>query len=182
MQIKLNNGGKVLAKIGLPYTNPADVTKFSSIHSNPPKGPIEYPAIVEKNYGDGVVIWNSAQFESFTPEYVSQCKVFANLINHLIKKDPYFISDANPFVDITVFEQPENNRTLVNFVNQQEHYPFIPCQNVSAKIKIDDRKIDKVIQLSTGKEIPFALFKNYAEINIGNLEIYDAVIINYKAS
>ena len=51
--VHLRPGAQVLGTMVLPYTDPADPTKYASIHNNPPGVPTDHPSIVLNQYGEG---------------------------------------------------------------------------------------------------------------------------------
>lgn len=97
-------GADVIAKITLPYHSEAYA--FSSIHSNPPGVPTEYPAVVKKHLGDGMVIWSSASIEGRS----SLCyqKILLNLLKEV---------GVGKF---TVDTNASQNTEIVTFMNEKE--------------------------------------------------------------
>ena len=95
-----NYTGEVKAKIVLPYTDPDDYTVFASIHSNPPAKATEKPAIIEKSYGKGKVIWTSATIE------LDDRENFKNIFTAIVKAnvDLKITTQASKFVETVIFK------------------------------------------------------------------------------
>ena len=61
---RLTKDVDVIAHLTLPYIDENDPSRYSSIHSNPPAEPTEYPQMVSARYGKGRVIWSAAPIEN----------------------------------------------------------------------------------------------------------------------
>jgi len=178
IKAKPANEDEVLATITLPYTDPADHTKFASIHSNPPGIPTEYPAIVMRSFGKGKVVWVAGDLELM--KYDPQRKVFTNLIKSLAQKPFSFESDAPKSVEITLFHQGESKRYIINFLNFQEELPNIPISGITCRIKLEGKKATKLVKLPEEEEIPFELKGNYVEFKTPQLETFLMLALNYE--
>jgi hypothetical protein len=172
------NQEEVLATITLPYTDPADHTKFSSIHSNPPGIPTEYPAVILRDFGKGKVVWVAGDLEMM--KYDPQRKVFINLIKSLAQKPFSFEADAPKSVEITLFHQEENKRYIINFLNFQEELPNIPISGITCRVKLEGKKPTKLMKLPGEEEIPFELKGNYVEFRTPELETFLMLALNYE--
>jgi hypothetical protein len=181
-KVKMNESAnaEVLGTIGLPFTDPADREKFASIHSNPPGYNTDYPAIIHVRYGKGEVVWSSVPLESPDEAIETPCKMFIKLVKKLATKPFAFKSDASPYVEITLFDQPEDFRFLVNFVNLQEKFPIIPVTDVDVSVRLDNKKVKKVVVLPDKKELDFEVKEGYVMFKIVKLNIYEAVLVYYK--
>lgn len=115
-------GQTILGRTTLPYTDPADMTVFASIHSNPPGRDTDNPALVLGQYGKGRVLWSSAAFEK--SEQAVHKQVFANLIRMLCPEVSQIRTDAPAHLEMTVFDDPAHHRTLLHVVNVQELHPI----------------------------------------------------------
>ncbi len=108
--------GEVKAKIVLPYTDPDDNGIFASIHSNPPARSTNIPAIIEKNYGEGKVIWSAATLENDERENFKEiftAIVKANVCTKIKLK-------ASKFVESVIFKDGDTyyvNLFDLNFAN-----------------------------------------------------------------
>ena len=110
----------VLARITLPYTDPADAGRFASIHSNPPGPETEYPAAILGQGGEGKVLWLS-----FCPEKAQAAaprQVTRNLIG-LLHTASIVATDAHPCLELTLFDDGEGY--ILHAVNVQQE-PALP--------------------------------------------------------
>jgi hypothetical protein len=173
-----NAGNTILAKITLPYTKQDDITKFASIHSNPPGIDTEKPAIVCGNFGKGKVIWASAPFEQSAQSVHKQ--VFANLITSLNPAPPQIMSDAPAQVEFTVFTDDAKNIAQLHCVNIQEQFPLIPLQGFNAAVRLDKGKMPKTIRLLPDlKDVPFRVKEGYAEFYVESIHIFRMYQIDF---
>ena len=104
MLVSNPKGHPVLARIALPYTDPADAGRFASIHSNPPGPETEYPAAILGKVGEGKVLWLS-----FCPEKAQAAaprQVTRNLIG-LLQPASIVATDAHPCLELTLFDDGE---------------------------------------------------------------------------
>ena len=124
--------GKVLATLTLPYTNPKDLKKFASIHSNPPGIRTAYPAVVLNEYGAGKVCYVSGELE--LSETDIHREVFMNILTILTGNKFFFEVEAPKSVEILVFKHPE--KYIINLVNFQNEMPNIPVRDIKVKIRI----------------------------------------------
>lgn len=178
--VRLNGTAKVLANIGVPYTDPANPQIFASIHSNPPKKALENPGIILGEYGAGKVVWSSTPIESAPAEYETQRIIFGNLIRELADREFSFKSNAAPYIDFTLVDQQEESRYLINCVNCQSALPILPVYHVDISIKTDGRKIVKACSLPNEEEIEFQVQDNYVTLNLEKLDIYNAMLVYYQ--
>ena len=167
----------VLAKIVLPYTNPKDGSKFASIHSNPPGIYTDNPSIISKNIGKGKIIWSSFPIESIDNE--PHRTNFLNLIKSLDSEELSFKSDAPPETEITLFDQPDNNRYILNLINLQERRKVLPVYNFNVSVNTGNKKIDRVLLLPDKTELDYTIDGPWVEIPIDKLHIYKMISIEY---
>lgn len=108
--------GEVKAKMILPYTDPDDNTMYASIHSNPPAKATDLPAIIEKNYGKGKVIWSAATLENDERENFKN--IFASIVKANVKTKLQVC--ASKYVEVVLFKDGEDmyvNLFDLNFAN-----------------------------------------------------------------
>ncbi len=175
--VKTNsNDTKVLANLTLPYTDPADIKKFSSIHSNPPGKDTEYPSIVVNSFGKGKACYVSGTLESIT--YEPHRLMFLNLIKHLCNNKFSFELLAPEIVKMTVFHQKEDKRFLISLVNCSE------TQNISIhnlKINVNfDLILNRIINLTENKKIKFLIKKKQNILEIPELRDFLMILLEYK--
>ena len=105
--------GEVKATIGLPYTPPDYNYRYASIHSCPPWENTEYPALIEKAYGKGKVIWCAAMLEYDDREAFKD--IFKGIVERNISKK--YTCKAGKAIECVVFE--EENASLVSLCDLQ---------------------------------------------------------------
>jgi len=175
MIVKANLGVKVLGEIVLPYTDPADIKNFSSIHSNPPGITTDYPSIVLNCHGKGKAIYSAAHLENF-----KHCQdVFIGLI-HMLCKSFHFESNAPKPVEITMFEQQDKKRLIVNLLNFQKELPNIPIEGIKLKIKLDGKTVKKLVLMPEEKELKYELSEDHIVFEVSRLDTFLMLGLYYK--
>ena len=96
--------GDVKAKIILPYTDPDDNTVYASIHSNPPARKTEIPAIIEKKFGKGKVIWSAATLENDERENFKE--IFTAIVKGNVRQKIKL--QASKYVESVIFRDGED--------------------------------------------------------------------------
>ncbi|MDR0450248.1 MAG: alpha-L-fucosidase [Treponema sp.] len=158
----------VLAKVVLPYTDPADFTKFASIHSNPPGKSTSYPSVIYGNYGKGKVIWTAASFEA--SDQSMHRKVFISLVKALRGSAPDPVKTGAPEqVEIVLFGN--ENLLQIHCVNLQEQFPMIPIGPFTISVRCAS-PVKKVYLLPRKKEIGFTQNDNYLEFTVEGIDIF----------
>ena len=164
-----NSGGHtVLATVTLPYTDPQDLTRFASIHSNPPGIHTDHPAIIRGACGKGQVIWSAAAFES--SEQPIHKQVFANLVG-LLAPAPRITTDASHHIEFTVFEDEAAGVVQLHCVNLQEHFPMVPLPGFRVEMRCAN-PVKKIRRLPDGEEIPFETNGNYVCFDVASISIF----------
>lgn len=172
--VKAKNSTGIFGTIVLPYTDPADSSKFVSIHSNPPGINTDHPAVVFNNFGKGKVIYVTGDLENSDINR----DTFINLLK-LLSSSFTFESDAPKSVEITMFHQEEKNRYIINLINFQRELPNIPVYNIKIRVKLDGKTVKQLIALPEEKEIQYS--KNgYVEFTVAKLETFLMFALVYK--
>ncbi len=177
LKVRLNPGARALATITLPYTDPTD-TRYSSILTDPPGIPTSHPAVVLNEYGKGKVMYSAGTIESC--DYETQKLVIGNLIRLLSAKPFFFTADAPKPVEITMFDQPDNKRSIINAVNYQRELPNLPVRNIRLKIRLDGRKPRKLSVLPDGSELEFAVCEDQVEVVLPELNTFMMLELSYE--
>lgn len=178
VKVKAKKGAKVLATVTLPYTDPKDVHRFASIHSNPPGISTDYPSVVLNEYGKGKVLYVAADLEAAKQE--PHRLVFTNLIKMFSSKPLSFETDAPKSVEITLFHQEEKKRYLVNLLNFQAELPNIPVEGIKLRIRLDKKEPKKLINLPEEKELAYESKKGYVEFISPRLETFLMLALDYR--
>lgn len=134
--------GEVKANIILPFTDPDNNASFASIHSNPPGISTSIPAIVERTYGKGRVIWCSALIEN--DDRANFKEIFRNIV--LKHVTPKYLIFASKFIEGVIFE--DKNDAYISFVNVDPSF-----EKIERAIEMKIEKEYRVKNLTTGKTI-----------------------------
>ena len=173
--VRANDGAKVLGKITLPYSDPADPTRFVSTYSNPPGISTEHPAIILNQFGKGRVIYVSGELENSE----TYRHVFINLIRQLF--DHFiFEGQAPQSVEITAFHQEERQRYLISLVNFPKDLPNIPVDNVRVKVRLDGKKVRRLVSLPDEKKLSFETRDELVEVEVPRLETFHMIALDYE--
>lgn len=132
--------GDIKAKIILPYTDPDNNREYASIHSNPPEKITDYPAIIEKKFGKGKVIWSLPLLEN--DERINFKEIFIKIVKKNIKQK-YQIKTKKT-VESVIFE--EGGKTYISLVDIN---PTFEHEDIKFDIMLKDKK--KVYNITTKK-------------------------------
>ncbi len=153
--LRLRKGSAdVLATLNLPFGYPSEGSvggrDFASIHSSPPWRDVNVPTVVENAYGKGRAIYSGADVECGTSP--KSRDLFLALIRRLLDKPLRFASATHPAVWVTAFDQPENRRTVMSFLNYQNQSPVIPLCTVPFEIRPPEGQVFGTARLLPGGE------------------------------
>ncbi len=173
--VQVDGDAQVLAKIVLPYTDPADIHHFSSIHCNPPGIPTDYPALVWHSYGKGKVLYSSSSLEG--EPFPGQ--VFINLLAHF--EQPFtFQADAPSSVEVTLFDQPLNHRKIINLLNFQKDLPNIPIDGIRVRVRLTDATPLALTLLPGNTSIDYSFQEGIIEFTAPRLETFAMFSLRYQ--
>jgi hypothetical protein len=175
---KSNGSGKIIAKLVLPYTDPSDETKFSSIHSNPPGITTDCDSIVYKEVGKGKAIWVSHPIEKI--DKIPHKKTFINLIRTIYSRSFSFSSDVSHVVEIIAFVQTKNNRYIINLINEQNSLPPIPVYDFKITLNTNGKDVKKITSITYDEKLKFIEKDGYIEIVIPKLELFNMITVDFK--
>jgi hypothetical protein len=168
-------GATVLGGIVLPYTDPADPTRFASIHNNPPGVPTDHPAIVLNHFGQGKAIYAAGDLEAADPHR----GIFISLV-HLLAGPFAFEADAPKCVEVTLFDQPDRRRYLISLVNFQRELPNIPVQDIRVRVRLNGKRPRHLRVLPAGTELGYELAGEYAQFTVPRLDTLAMVALDYE--
>jgi len=131
MKLRIHPGAQVSGTLVLPYSDPDEPDRFSSIHSNPNSIYTDQPAAVLNPYGKGKATYIAVEFEG-SDLYLD---LLGNLLRHLYNEFT-FEATLPPSVEISAFRQDDRNRLLINCVNFQEQLPNIPVEGITIKVRL----------------------------------------------
>lgn len=157
----------VLAYIAFAYTS-REESIAASFHSDPPGELTKWPAIVEKNYGKGKVIWSAAAPEyHISGDYAS---LFVEIIKRLLKSSFSVYSNANRNIEIVSFK--DRNTVRVSAVNLTELENLFTMPDFTVTVKTGN-KVKSVKKLPDGSELPFVLDGEFTTFTVKDLRIMD---------
>lgn len=178
LTVKAFDKDSVMATVTLPYTNPEDYSKFVSIHSNPPGKETSYPSLIFRNYGKGKVIWSAASFEAIDRK--PHEKLFMNIIRELATRPFGFKADFPPCIEMVLYNQPDKNRYVVHFINEQEKLPPLKATGLKTRVRTDKVDVTEVSVLPGGKKLEFRTTGKYTEFILPELYIFEMVEVKYR--
>lgn len=158
----------VLATMKLPYTKLKD-KKFASIHSNPPGILTNIPALIEKNVGEGKVIWSAAPIEN--DGRLAHKKLFCDILRRYIK--PTLKTNAPRQVEITLFES--QGELQVNAVDLLCTDELLPIRKFTVEVECE--RPAKVVNAKTDKEVKFEYENGKVIFDIDDLVMFDMLRI-----
>lgn len=166
------NGAKenILATVTLPISDSSDRLVFSSGLSDPPINETEYVALYENKYGKGRAIYSAGRIEN--DKFSDNMKLFTNIVDYLVGEYRAKI-DAPSCVDYTVYEK--NGVLKVNLLNHQTIYPPIKISDVGVSIKVGDKQIKSVKDVTGGK-CEWSVADGTLKINT-DLDFYKMIVI-----
>lgn len=158
----------VIATITLPYTK-QDISKFASIHSDPPGIRTNYPAMAFTKYGKGKVLWSALPIENIETSY-HYGDIFVSLLENYFDIKKTVTSTAPEDVEIIAFKN-DNNMTIsaVQYcVGSTARYvePF----TVSVRT---NKKPQKLLQLCDETECDFVYENGFVKYTVDNLNIFE---------
>jgi len=179
LKVKVNQGAEVLATITLPYTDPTE-TRYASILTDPPGIETEYPSIVLNQYGKGKVLYAAGVLETW--QHDSQRIVLLNLLKLLGTRPFYFETDAPKSVEITLFQQEDNRRYIINLLNFQQELPNIPIYGIRVKLWMDKKIPRRLVTLPEEEKIDYEVKGDHVEFVIPKLETFLMLELDYGDS
>jgi len=174
MIVRARPGTEILGWMVLPYTDPADPTRYVSIHSNPPGLPTENPGVVLNHFGAGKALYVTTDLE----RYDTCHNTFIALIRNLAK--PFsFEADAPKAVEVTVFKQEDKGRYLVSLINFQKELPNIPVEGIRLRLRMDGKDVKRVLILPAERELDYRQVQGYVEFTAPKLETFAMFAVEY---
>ena len=169
------DGVDVAALLTLPYFDPNDPSKYSSIHSNPPAHPTEYAEMVIASYGKGKVVWSAAPIEF-------DCRdMYMNVIMNILRdsfdeSEQTVRSNAPKQVEICAYKTDAGYQ--INCVNLLADNERIPVYPFTVEISADTvGKNISVREIPSNNELDFECTEGSIRIKVTDLVIFKALEI-----
>ncbi|WP_053984863.1 family 10 glycosylhydrolase [Niameybacter massiliensis] len=144
IECTLKEEATILATLTYPYTKAGD-KEFSAIHSNPPGIHTDMPAVMEKQVGEGKILWVVTPLELAYAHYCK--KAVFSLINSLVENKK-IESNAPAFVELTHWHKEDKD--YVGIINQQTVSPVYPIDAITITLPF----VCKDVKLKTPSEQP----------------------------
>jgi len=132
--------------------------------------------LVLNRYGKGKVIYAAMPFEA-NKAYGA---IVARVLRFLAGDAFTFEADAPKAVEVTAFEQKSRKRFLINLVNFQEELPNIPVYRAKVTVRVDRRKVRRVVILPEARRIVFHTKGDTVTFTIPRLDTFAMVAVEYK--
>ena len=174
LKIKAHAGSRVLGTLTLPYTDPADMDRFASIHSNPPGIATDHPAVVMNQFGKGKAVYVAGELEN-SDLYLD---TVAGLIG-MLSGEFCFEVQAPSSVEVTLFDQEEKNRYLINLVSFQKELPNIPVEGITVKVKTEGKKVARLISLPDETNLDYASKNGWTSFAVPRLENFVMLAMDF---
>ncbi len=126
---------RVLARVGLPYTDPRG-SRYASVLTDPMGRLTEYPALLERNIGQGRVVVATGPME--TEKATEQQDVFGHLMRYLVTSPSVEVSGP-ACIEVTCYSRPDLGATLLYFLNSQFSAPPVPVLGIRTGFAGDRR-------------------------------------------
>lgn len=173
----VNATAEVLGTLTLPCSDPAEKNRFGSAISNPPCGWTNAPALTRHRYGKGEALYCAGRLEE--NEYQFQRNVFADFVGGL--SGTMIQTDAAPWVEVTLFDLPEENRLLLSFLNKPTDLPPAPLFGIETVIRLPKHyQLQKILLAPEETEIPSRKKENGIVFKLRKLEEFTMVLIAYS--
>jgi Beta-galactosidase len=176
MLIEAAEDTKVLVRLTLPIVHPKDTTKFASAITDPPGRHTDYPSVVLHEYGAGKVIYCASDIEILRKD--DQIQAFINMLNVVNEKPFAFYSDAPRCVEITMYDQKQNSRYVINLLNCQEQLPNVPVYNAKVRLRLD-RTPKQLISVPDETEVSYIIDGDFLEFTVQRLDIFAMYLLKY---
>lgn len=174
LRLRARAGAQTLGTLVLPYTDPADPTRYSSVHNNPPGIWTEQPAVVLQHYGAGRAIYCAADLDASEAHRA----VLVQLLR-LLAPPPAFEANAPKSVEVTLFEQPDRKRLRVTLVNFQQDLPNIPVEGAAVRVRLQGKTPTRVLLLPAEQPLPFTVDGDYVSFAAPRFDTLAMLIVEY---
>ena len=182
MRARSHRKAQVLGTLVLPYTDPADASRFVSIHCNPPgiAPKSDADAIVFNRFGKGRSIYVGGQLER--ENYEPHQKTFLNLLHALLLRQPLtFEADAPKVVEIVAFHQADRRRYIFSLLNFQEELPNVPVSGIRLRVRLGrGRKLQRAILLPKEKPLTCSVGGRVVTVAVPRLETFHMLAVEYE--
>ncbi len=157
----------IKAYLKFPYTTRQE-RRCASFHSDPPGIDTKYPAVIDKPFGKGRVIWCAGSPELYDAR--AYRKMFVSLMQKLYGGDFTFSSTAPQNIELVSFKK--DNKIRISAVNISEGDELFTQPDFSVTFNSKEN-IKSVKKLPNKENIPFDKQGNKITFEIKGLRIMD---------
>lgn len=176
-RVSPENGVEVLATLTLPYTQPGD-KHYASVITEPPGIATTHPAVCVNSYGKGRALYTAGVVESWTHETLRD--ILVALLRYLDPLPPAFSSTAPRPVELTLFDQPERQRYVLNMTNFPAEFPVLPIHGIEISIRLVDREPVSLQVLPEGVELEYQRTEEGIVFRVEKLEQFLMIALWYR--
>ena len=174
VRLTVHPDAQVLGTLVLPYTDPADPRRYSSIHNNPPGIHTGEPAVVWNRFGQGQAIYVAGDVDATE----THREVLTQLICKLSPAFSFEVNAPKP-VEVTLFHQADKRRYLLSLINFQKDLPNIPVDGITVRVRMDGKTPRRIALLPTEESLPFAADGDYVIFTAPRLETLAMFLLEY---
>ncbi|HNC24699.1 MAG TPA: alpha-L-fucosidase [Opitutaceae bacterium] len=171
-EVRARRGAEVLATTTRIWPA-AEVTQYSSIHSNPPWESTDLPELVSHRFGRGRAIYAATPIE----DVPGLRDVFVRLVRSLAPAMS-FEADAPTAVEVTLFAQPARRRHVLALVNFQAEQPNLPVDGIEVRLRLPKR-IRRARLLPAGRSLPVRREGNAIVLRLPRLHTLAMVALDH---
>jgi hypothetical protein len=170
LRVSAGDDTEVLATTTLPYAGgrgTRDDMDWANLLASPPWEDTSNPAIVRHQYGDGEVVYSTADIETSWHSSAtgavgssrgSASALFVGIVRSLLRGEETFEAETHPDVIATVFHDAERRQLRVCFLNRQSRFPTLPIPRTSFRLAAPDgRRFTKLVQLPTRNPVEYTI-------------------------
>jgi hypothetical protein len=133
---------------------------------------------VLNKYGKGRVLYAAGPVEIW--EHESLRKILGRLLRLLATRPFHFETTAPRPVEITLFEQENGCRFIINVLNNQKELPNIPVEGINVRVWLGQKRARSLRLLPQGKRVAFTRKKGAVEFVVPRLETFAMLELRYE--
>ena len=209
MLVEATEGAQVLAHVVYPYIEPTP-DRYVSIHNNPPGIETDRPAVVANQFDEGRAVYFSFPVGAMyaTVSYWEAKKLLANAVRWAATTAAPAELEAPLSVELTVWDQEEQNRRVFHLVNVQSDIgrtiatgatagdgPFgmmtgenlhviqeiLPVHDLALRFKVPvGKEIARVTLQPNGMDMAVDVDGEWASVRVRKLWVHEAVVVEWR--
>jgi hypothetical protein len=174
IKVKAKDPKLTLASVTLPISSSSDRINFSSAISDPPMVETAYPALIEKKYGRGRVIYAAGCIEQ--DPIADNEKLFVDLLYSLLG-EPRVRVEAPSCVDHVLYEG--DGALKLHLLNHQSIYPAIPIRDIEVAIRLPEGQRVRAVRDAIGGDVEWSACDGKLTLK-ADLEEYRLLLIELE--